>query len=105
MVKSDLIKKIAKYHDCLTEHDVKLCVNNILHSMSNALSLGRRIEIRGFGAFRLNYRPSRNSHNPKTGQKVVVTQKYVPHFKTGKGLADRVNNARKDGVLIKEDEE
>ncbi|CAH1905043.1 integration host factor subunit beta (fragment) [Candidatus Nitrotoga sp. HW29] len=59
--------------------------------MSNALSKGDRIEIRGFGSFALNYRPLRTGRNPKTGSKVLVPAKYVPHFKAGKELRERMD--------------
>lgn len=59
--------------------------------MSVSLSRGGRIEVRGFGSFGLNYRPPRHGRNPKTGDKVKVPAKYVPHFKAGKGLRERVS--------------
>ena len=63
----------------------------ILDAMSDALSRGDRIEIRGFGSFALNYRPPRTGRNPKSGEKVQVPAKYVPHFKAGKELRERVD--------------
>ena len=62
--------------------------------MSDSLIKGRRIEIRGFGSFSLHYRPPRNAHNPKTGERVVTVAKYSPHFKPGKGLRDLINQSR-----------
>ncbi|MBI3902085.1 MAG: integration host factor subunit beta [Nitrosomonadales bacterium] len=70
--------------------NVDLAVKVILDSMSDTLSHGGRIEIRGFGSFGLNYRPPRLGRNPKTGEKVKVPAKYMPHFKTGKELRERV---------------
>jgi integration host factor subunit beta len=61
--------------------------------MTQALLAGNRIEIRGFGSFGLNYRPPRTGRNPKSGEKVQVPEKYVPHFKAGKELRERVDGA------------
>jgi integration host factor subunit beta len=63
----------------------------ILDAMADALANGHRIEIRGFGSFALNYRPARLSRNPKSGEKVHVSAKHVPHFKAGKELRERVD--------------
>jgi integration host factor subunit beta len=65
----------------------------MLDAMSSTLSQGDRIEIRGFGSFGLNFRPPRTGRNPKTGEKVLVPKKYVPHFKAGKELRERVDEA------------
>ena len=91
MVKSELITNIINKQHNLSFKDIELSVNQILESMSNKLSSGGRIEIRGFGSFSLHYRPARNAHNPKTGEKVATIAKYSPHFKPGKGLRERVN--------------
>jgi len=102
MIKSELIAKlVAKLRD-IPEKDIALSVNHIIDSMSHSLSQGERIEIRGFGSFSLHYRPPRNAHNPKTGEKVVTQAKYSPHFKPGKELRERVN-ASKDFVPIQKD--
>ena len=66
-------------------------VKVILDSMSGVLSKGGRVEIRGFGSFALNHRPPRKGRNPKTGVSVMVPAKYVPHFKAGKELRERVD--------------
>ncbi len=71
--------------------------------MSEALIHGQRIEIRGFGSFSLHYRPPRNAHNPKTGEKVVTEAKYSPHFKPGKELRERVNSSRAKFPLLDKD--
>ncbi|MCK4607851.1 MAG: integration host factor subunit beta [Gammaproteobacteria bacterium] len=102
MVKSELIARVAAKQQALGEKDVELAVNQILQEMSQALGQGDRIEIRGFGSFSLHYRPPRNAHNPRTGVKVVTIPKYSPHFKPGKDLRDRVNEARH--IPIKEEE-
>ena len=78
--------------------DVELAVKAIIDQLSGALSSGSRIEIRGFGSFSLHYRASRRGRNPKTGEAVVLSEKYVPHFKPGKALREQVNQAALDGV-------
>ena len=91
MTKSELIEKIAAVQSQLSAKDVELAVKMILDHMAEALSTGERIEIRGFGSFSLHYRAARMGRNPKTGDKVELAGKYVPHFKPGKELRDRVN--------------
>ena len=91
MTKSELIEKLADQQVHLPYKDVELAVKCILERMSRALSSGERIEIRGFGSFSLHYRSPRVGRNPKTGQSVDLTGKYVPHFKPGKELRERVN--------------
>jgi len=91
MTRSDLIAKLAELHPQLLAKDAELAVKVILDSLSATLARGGRIEIRGFGSFGLNYRPSRLGRNPKTGDKVKVPAKYVPHFKAGKELRERVS--------------
>ena len=81
---------LADLHPQLLAKDVDLAVKVILDSMSATLSRGGRIEIRGFGSFGLNYRPPRQGRNPKTGEKVEVPAKYMPHFKVGKELRERI---------------
>ena len=91
MTKSELIELIAASQTQLSSRDVELAVKTILEQMSQALSTGERIEIRGFGSFSLHYREPRRGRNPKTGDAVELTGKYVPHFKPGKELRERVN--------------
>ena len=91
MTKSELIELIAAKQGHLPAKDVELAVKQILEIMSDALAQGSRIEIRGFGSFGLNYRPPRTGRNPKSGEKVQVPQKHVPHFKAGKELRERVD--------------
>lgn len=91
MTKSELIEKIAISQDQLPPRDVEQAVRMILERMANALVNKQRIEIRGFGSFSLHYRAPRTGRNPKTGDSVTLTGKYVPHFKPGKDLRDRVN--------------
>jgi integration host factor subunit beta len=93
MTKSELIEILAGEQSHLAYKDVELAVRCILEQMSNSLASGERIEIRGFGSFSLHYRPPRIGRNPKTGDSVALAGKYVPHFKPGKELRDRVNAA------------
>jgi integration host factor subunit beta len=90
MTRSDLIARLAERHTQLLAKDAELAVKVILDAMSISLSRGWRIEVRGFGSFGLNHRPPRQGRNPKTGDKVNVPAKYVPHFKAGKELRERV---------------
>ena len=92
MVKSELIQRIANKQHCLSLEDIEVSVNHIFDHLCNALTEGKRIEIRGFGSFTLHYRSPRKAHNPKTGEKVETPAKYWPHFKPGKDLKERINN-------------
>jgi len=92
MTKSELIAKIAAQQDQLPPKDVELAVKVILEYLAQALANNDRIEIRGFGSFSLHFREPRQGRNPKTGEKVELPGKYVPYFKPGKELRDRVNN-------------
>jgi len=91
MTKSELIERLAARQTQLSLKDVELVVKNLLEHMAQSLAQGERIEIRGFGSFSLHYRAPRVGRNPKTGQSVDLDGKYVPHFKPGKELRDRVN--------------
>ncbi len=93
MTKSDLIERLAEKQAMLNYRDVELAVRLILEQMSDSLAAGERIEIRGFGSFTLHHRPPRIGRNPKSGESVQLGEKYVPHFKPGKELRDRVNQA------------
>ena len=88
MTKSQLIELLSARHSQLAPKDAELAVKTMLDAMSQTLASGNRIEIRSFG---LNYRPPRTGRNPKTGEKVQVPRKYVPHFKAGKELRERVD--------------
>ena len=92
VMKSELIERIARKQSHLAYKDVELAVKGLLEQMSNSLSSGERIEIRGFGSFSLHFRPPRSGRNPKTGEAVALPGKHVPHFKPGKSLRERVNN-------------
>ena len=94
MTKSELIARLAQRYPQLVAKDAEYAVKMILDAMTQALLAGNRIEIRGFGSFGLNYRPPRTGRNPKSGEKVQVPEKYVPHFKAGKELRERVDRRR-----------
>ncbi len=94
MTKSELVERIATKQDQLSVRDIELAVKTLLEQMTQALADGERIEIRGFGSFSLNYRAPRTGRNPKTGESVVLEGKYVPHFKPGKELRERVNTVK-----------
>ena len=98
MTKSELIESIARKQRHLPGKDVELAVKHLLELMSDALAKGQRIEIRGFGSFSLHYRPPRVGRNPKTGEAVELLGKYVPHFKPGKDLRERVNDGRHNTI-------
>jgi integration host factor subunit beta len=86
MTKAELIEEVSKKMEGLTRKQTELIVNMIFDSIKNALSIGDKIEIRGFGSFRLRSRNPRVGRNPKTGQTVPVPEKRVPFFKAGKEL-------------------
>lgn len=91
MTKSELIARLAENFPQLVAKDAELAVKSILDAMTDALAKGQRIEIRGFGSFALNVRPPRVGRNPRSGEKVMVPEKRVPHFKPGKELRERVD--------------
>ena len=95
MTKSELIELIARKQPQFGYKDIELVVKTSLEHMVSALSTGERIEIRGFGSFSLHYRPSRIGRNPKSGEPVSLSAKYVPHFKPGKDLRERVNEGQR----------
>ena len=91
MTRSDIVEELASRFSQLTQQDAEFAVKAILDAMNDALVRGQRIEIRGFGSFGLNHRPARIGRNPKSGEKVRVPEKFVPHFKAGKELRERVD--------------
>ncbi len=103
MTKSELIARLAERNPRLVARDADEAVNTMLDAMTEALSAGQRIEIRGFGSFALNYRPPRVGRNPKSGDRVQVPAKHVPHFKAGKELRERVDG-RQPGDPSPDDE-
>lgn len=98
MTKSELIERIAACQTQLSAKDVELAVKTMIEHMAQTLASGQRIEIRGFGSFSLHYRAPRIGRNPKTGESVGLAGKYVPHFKPGKELRDRVNESLGEAI-------
>lgn len=92
MIKSELVQVIAEQNPHLYQRDVENIVNAILDEITEALAQGDRVELRGFGAFSVKNRGARIGRNPRTGERVEVEEKWVPFFKTGKDLRDRLNN-------------
>lgn len=90
MTRSELTAALAQRFPQLVQKDAEMAVAEMLGAIVAALAAGNRVEIRGFGSFALNYRPPRTGRNPKTGEKVAVPGKFVPHFKPGKELRERV---------------
>jgi integration host factor subunit beta len=93
MIKSELIEKIASENPHLYQRDVERIVNTIFETIVTAMERGDRVELRGFGAFSVKHRPARVGRNPRTGEPVPVDEKFVPFFKTGKELRERLNPA------------
>ena len=89
--KKDIIDRISRNQDQLPHRDIELAVKTIINCMTQALSTGKRIELRGFGSFSLRYRKPRIGRNPKSGMTVNINERYVPHFKPGKNLKNKVN--------------
>ncbi|VAV93474.1 Integration host factor beta subunit [hydrothermal vent metagenome] len=91
MIKSELIIRLVEANPHLYQRDVERIVNTIFEEITDALAKGNRVELRGFGAFSVKHRPKRIGRNPRTGETVNVPEKYVPYFKTGKDLRERLN--------------
>ena len=95
MTKSELIDKIFSRQQTLTAKDVELAVQTVLEHIAEALEQGERVEVRGFGSFSLHHRAPRVGRNPRTGEAIDLPSKQVPHFKPGKLLRNRVNQAER----------
>ena len=95
MIKSELIQRISAANPHLFHRDVERIVNVIFDEIVEALARGERVELRGFGAFTVKHRPAREGRNPRTGDPVPVEEKFVPFFKTGKELRERLNQPEK----------
>ena len=91
MIKSELIAKMVEANPHLYQRDIERIVNTVFEEVSSALSRGDRVELRGFGAFSVKRRPARVGRNPRTGEQVTVDEKFVPYFKTGKDLRNKLN--------------
>ena len=92
MIKSELIQKLVDENPHLFQKDIENIIAAILDEMSDALARGDRVELRGFGAFAVKNRPARMGRNPRTGEQVSVSEKYVPLFKAGKEVRERLNS-------------
>jgi integration host factor subunit beta len=91
MIKSELIARLAEQNPHLYQRDVERIVTTVFDEITDALQRGDRVELRGFGAFSVKRRPARIGRNPRTGDSVAVAEKFVPFFKTGKDLRERLN--------------
>ena len=91
MIKSELIQKLAAANPHLYQRDIERIVNVIFDEIVQALARGERVELRGFGAFTVKHRAARQGRNPRTGETVFIDEKFVPFFKTGKELRERLN--------------
>ncbi len=91
MTKSELILRLSEKNPHLFQRDIERIVNAIFESITLALARGQRVELRGFGAFSVKKRDARTGRNPRTGEAVEVAEKFIPFFKTGKQLRDRLN--------------
>lgn len=85
---------LSKKLSHLSEKKIHAATNHIIQLLSNALTSGKRIEIRGFGSFSLHYRPPRQAFNPKTGKRVITEGKNIPHFKPGKALKEGIDESK-----------
>ncbi|HHB82094.1 MAG TPA: integration host factor subunit beta [Devosia sp.] len=92
MIKSELIQKLVDENPHLFQKDVENIIGAVLDEISDGLAQGKRVELRGFGAFSVKNRPARIGRNPRTGEQVAVGEKYVPQFKAGKEIRERLNS-------------
>ena len=93
MIKSELIQRLAEDNPHLYQRAVERIVSTVFDEITSALARGDRVELRGFGAFSVKNRPARVGRNPRTGETVDVGEKYVPQFKAGKEIRERINRA------------
>ena len=91
VTRSELVKRLSKLHKNLTPKQVTLLVDTVLSEISGALVRGDRVELRGFGAFSVRSRKSRKARNPRTNEVVSLGERYVPYFRAGKAMRERVN--------------
>lgn len=91
MIRSELVAAVTEMNPHLSQKDIEHVVSTIFDSITDALAEGRRVELRGFGAFSTRARDPRVGRNPRTGEKVAVSAKRVPYFKAGKELRERLN--------------
>lgn len=95
MIKSELVQRLADKHPNLFHRDIEKIVSVVFDGISEALVRGDRVELRGFGAFSVKHRPARIGRNPRSGEPVMIEEKYAPFFKAGKELRDRLNDGEK----------
>ena len=93
MTKAELVEEVAR-DSHLTKKDAEVIVQTVLDSIILSLKEGTKVELRGFGSFRLRQRSGRTGRNPKTGEKVKVPAKRIPYFKPGKELKELINRPR-----------
>ncbi|MFQ5441969.1 MAG: integration host factor subunit beta [Thermodesulfobacteriota bacterium] len=91
MTKSELIEMVSGRVDNFSKKDVELIVDTLFDSMSGSLSRGEKVEIRGFGSFKIKHRDGRQGRNPKSGENIYIESKRVPFFKAGKEIRERIN--------------
>ena len=91
MIKSELVQRMAARNPHLYQRDIETIIDAILGEIGDALARGERVELRGFGAFSSKRRQARTGHNPRSGEKVQVTEKVAPSFRTGKEMRERLN--------------
>ena len=92
MTKAELVEEVARVSELTKKHS-EIIVNTVFDSIVDALRKDEKIELRGFGSFRIRQRRSRQGRNPKTGDKVDVPAKRIPYFKPGKELKELINNS------------
>ncbi len=98
MTKSELITRLAEANPHLLHRDVELIVATVFDEIAEALAQGNRVELRGFGAFAVKHREARAGRNPRTGETVDVSEKWIPFFKSGKQLRLRLNEGEDPGA-------
>jgi integration host factor subunit beta len=91
VIKSELVQIIANRNPHLFQRDIEKIVNVVIDEVTEALADGHRVELRGFGSFAIKHRPERLGRNPRTGEEVVVEEKWVPVFRSGKEIRERLN--------------
>jgi len=91
MTKSELIEAVSSEVNCFSKKDVEIIVDSLFQSMSDSLSRGEKVEIRGFGSFKIKERDGRQGRNPKSGENIYIEAKRVPFFKAGKEIRERIN--------------
>ncbi len=91
MTKSELIEAVSSEVKSFSKKDVEIIVDSLFQSMSESLSKGEKVEIRGFGSFKIKERDGRQGRNPKSGENIYIEAKRVPFFKAGKEIRERIN--------------